>query len=115
MTHNIEPIHLDLTHNLPYTLFSIAAILFTVLTLISVFREFRAFDKPKEWYGINKDEYDFMATEESAQSRLDLARAYLDMNETQNATIILSELTESQNPIIRDEARQLIKNLRNTD
>ena len=58
----------------------------------------------------DEDEYDFLsdAQVEAFQTRLDLARAYLDMGETEAAHELLRAVAAGGSPTQRDDARQLL-------
>ena len=62
-------------------------------------------------YQLEDGEYDFLQDNSSQQSRLDLAQAYIEMNQLENARIILSDLVNSSDPIIREKAIQAIDNI----
>ena len=58
----------------------------------------------------DEDEYDFLsdAQVEAYQTRLDLARAYLDMGEAEAARELLRAVAAGGSPTQRDDARQLL-------
>ena len=47
--------------------------------------------------------------EDQAQNKLDLARAYLELDDTENARAILDEVLSEGNAAQREEARQLLE------
>lgn len=55
-----------------------------------------------------KDDYDFMSTKESIPSKLDLARAYIDMGDNSSAKATLQEVIEKGNENQQQEARNLL-------
>jgi FimV-like protein len=102
---NIIPIT---THHYSYALFSIGAIILSCLTLLAIYRENSLHQPNTKWYQVAKDEYDFMASDESEQSRIDLAEAYIDIGHNNDAATILEELLNSPNPITKEKAKQLL-------
>lgn len=104
---NPQSLILPVESNPLYTLFTVFLILLCLLILISVFRE----HSTQGWYTIEKDEYNFMANEESEQSRLDLATTYIEIDQTQEAKTLLKELLNSKNPITKEKAKQLLKSI----
>lgn len=55
--------------------------------------------------------YDFMGGEEGADAKLDLARAYIDMDDKESARKVLSELLIQGNDKQKTEAQQLLKKI----
>lgn len=55
-----------------------------------------------------KDEYDFMGSHEAIPSKIDLARAYIDMGDFKNAKETLNEVIELGNVQQQKEARDLL-------
>jgi FimV-like protein len=62
-------------------------------------------------YQLEDGEYDFLQDTSSLQSRLDLAQAYVEMNQIQNAKDILNELINSSDVNIREKAIQALDNI----
>ncbi|MDC3180859.1 hypothetical protein OAT84_01785 [Gammaproteobacteria bacterium] len=62
-------------------------------------------------YQLESGEYDFLSDESSLQSRLDLAQAYLEMNQNQSARQILKQLSHSSDINIREKAIQALDNI----
>jgi FimV-like protein len=89
-------------------LFLIFSLIFSALTLFSIYMEHQA---PKHWYQVANDEYNFMASADSEQSRLDLAEAYISIGQSPDARTILNELLTSRNPITKEKAKQLLKDI----
>lgn len=56
-------------------------------------------------------ELDFLADADEAATKLDLARAYIDMGDTEGAKDILSEVVSEGNDEQRNEAKQLLKRI----
>ena len=104
---NPLPLIAGSTDHLSYAIFSIFSIALSLAILIAVYIEQKA-SSPNNWYHIANDEYDFMASGESEQSRLDLAEAYIDIGHYQDANPILNELLNSNNPITKEKAKQLL-------
>ena len=82
------------------------------LSIMSIIFRPQAKKSKHSWYHIDNNEYNFMAAEESEQSRLDLAQAYLDIDQIADASIILSELSQVKNPLIKEQAKQMLSNLK---
>ncbi len=62
-------------------------------------------------YQLEDGEYDFLQDTSSLQPRLDLAHAYIEMNQIDNAKIILNELINSSDINIREKAIQALDNI----
>ena len=99
------PIISSSSFHLAYLWLFIFSVLFSALTLLAVYLEHQA---PKSWYQVAGDEYNFMASEESEQSRLDLAEAYIEIGQRTDAATILQGLLLSKNPITKQKAKQLL-------
>lgn len=56
-------------------------------------------------------ELDFLADADEAATKLDLARAYIDMGDTEGAKDILAEVVNEGNDDQRNEAKQLLKRI----
>jgi pilus assembly protein FimV len=56
-------------------------------------------------------ELDFLADADEAATKLDLARAYIDMGDTEGAKDILAEVVSEGNDEQRNEAKQLLKRI----
>lgn len=56
-----------------------------------------------------KDEYDFMNSLEAMPAKLDLARAYMDMDDYPSAENLLKEIIKKGNDAERKRARQMLK------
>jgi len=59
-----------------------------------------------------EDEYDFMGSDEGIPAKLDLARAYLDMNDQNAAREVLDEITKQGNEQQQQEAQDLLKRIK---
>ena len=106
---NPLPLVSDFSDSLTNISFSIGILLLSAITLIAIYREQ---SPPKDqWCEVPNDEYNFMADSSSEQSRLDLAQAYIDMDQHHDATIILQQLLHSDNPIIKEASKQLLRRL----
>lgn len=107
---NPPPLVYELAHSTSHTVYTILMVIFAFLIIASVIQEQQ---KPKQpWYNTPpSDEYNFMAEEESAESRLNLAEAYIDIGHIQDAQSILSELLNVKNPVIKEQAKQLLKKI----
>uniref|UniRef100_UPI0035651B13 FimV/HubP family polar landmark protein n=1 Tax=Pseudomonas sp. TaxID=306 RepID=UPI0035651B13 len=57
------------------------------------------------------DDFDFLAGTDESATKLDLARAYIDMGDTEGARDILDEVIAEGNDGQQQEARELIANL----
>ncbi len=60
---------------------------------------------------LDEEDFDFLADTDEAATKLDLARAYIDMGDKEGARDILEEVAEEGSPEQREEARSLLKNL----
>lgn len=58
------------------------------------------------------DDYDFMGSQEALPAKLDLARAYIDMDDFSSAETLLREVMEKGNTGERKQAQQLLKTLK---
>lgn len=106
---NPHALILPVADSITYTLFSVFLISLCVLILTCIYRE----QSPNEnWYTVEDDEYNFLADENSEQSRLDLAAVYIEIHQHQDAKTLLKELLNSQNPITKEKAKQLLKNIK---
>lgn len=105
---NPHSLLLPITDTTAYTLFSVFIILLSLFILFTIFSEQQ---HSGHGYTVEEDEYNFMASEESEQSRLDLASAYLDIQQTEEAKSLLQELLHSRNPITKEKAKQLLKRI----
>ncbi|MCP8351981.1 FimV/HubP family polar landmark protein [Candidatus Synchoanobacter obligatus] len=85
-----------------------ASLSISALIVIAVFREHAT---TSTWCHVGKDEYNFMGSEDSEQSRLDLAEAFIDIGQTSEAQTILNELHQSPNPITKERAKQLLRSI----
>ena len=103
---NPLPIITDFTNHANYILFSIAILLLCTSIIVSIYFEHAS---KSSWYKVEEDEYNFMASSESEQSRLDLAKAFLEIQHMNEAKVILNELLKSQNPLIREQSKELLK------
>ncbi|MEA1604383.1 FimV/HubP family polar landmark protein [Pseudomonas spirodelae] len=59
----------------------------------------------------NDDDFDFLSGTDETATKLDLARAYIDMGDTEGARDILDEVISEGNDGQQQEARELIANL----
>lgn len=59
-----------------------------------------------------KDEYDFMNSQEAIPAKLDLARAYMDMDDFQSAEHVLQEVIEKGNATERKQAKKLLSEMK---
>jgi pilus assembly protein FimV len=59
----------------------------------------------------NDDDFDFLSGTDETATKLDLARAYIDMGDTEGARDILDEVITEGNEGQQQEARELIANL----
>lgn len=107
---NPKSLMLPIQNHLAYTVFSLMLIILCFLILYSVYNEL--FSRKQGWYTVEKDEYNFMAEEASEQSRLDLATAYLEIDQLHEAKLLLEELLNSKNPITKEKAKQLLKKIK---
>ncbi|MNT64759.1 hypothetical protein D3C72_2026830 [compost metagenome] len=57
------------------------------------------------------DDFDFLSGTDETATKLDLARAYIDMGDTEGARDILDEVIAEGNDGQQQEARELISNL----
>jgi pilus assembly protein FimV len=57
------------------------------------------------------DDFDFLSGTDESATKLDLARAYIDMGDTEGARDILDEVIAEGNDGQQQEARELIANL----
>ncbi|MEC7030517.1 MAG: hypothetical protein VXW87_02485 [Pseudomonadota bacterium] len=99
------PIITDASFHIANFGLTIFVLLFSTVTIVAIYLEHKS---PRSWYQVADDEYNFMASEESEQSRLDLAEAYLDIGQVSDATIILKGLLLSKNPITKQRSKQLL-------
>ena len=58
-----------------------------------------------------EEEYNFMATEEAIPAKLDLVRAYIEMNDYQQAREVLTEILACKNPEFIAQAEVLLTSL----
>lgn len=58
-----------------------------------------------------EDDFDFLSGADEAATKLDLARAYIDMGDTEGARDILDEVLSEGSDAQQQEARQLLENL----
>lgn len=61
-----------------------------------------------------EDEYDFMNSQEALPAKLDLARAYIDMEDFSSAEMLLKEVMEKGASSERKQAMQLLKTIKVT-
>lgn len=101
---NPTSVILPFTDTFAYSVYSIFMLLLCLFIFICVYRE-----QSFSWYTIEEDEYNFMATESSEQSRLDLASAYIEIDQKAEAKLLLKDLLSSKNPITKEKAKQLLK------
>ena len=106
---NPPPIAYELANSISYSIFSYLMFVAAALILFAVLREQKT--QSHTWYEAPEDEYNFMASQESEQSRLDLAQAFLDIGHTHDAKIILSELINVKNPLIKEQAKQILRKI----
>jgi pilus assembly protein FimV len=59
----------------------------------------------------NDDDFDFLSGTDETATKLDLARAYIDMGDTEGARDILDEVITEGNEGQQNEARELIAKL----
>ena len=59
----------------------------------------------------DEDDFDFLAGTDEAATKLDLARAYIEMGDTDGARDILEEVSLEGNEDQKAEAQDLLKNL----
>jgi pilus assembly protein FimV len=59
----------------------------------------------------NDDDFDFLSGTDETATKLDLARAYIDMGDTEGARDILDEVITEGNEDQQQDARELIANL----
>jgi pilus assembly protein FimV len=57
------------------------------------------------------DDFDFLSGTDETATKLDLARAYIDMGDTEGARDILDEVIAEGNDDQQQEARELVTNL----
>jgi|GEM_PF-6143738 FimV-like protein len=104
---NPQSLLLPINNIFAHTIFSVFLTIICVLILISIYSEHHLSND----YNINGDEYNFMASEESEQARLDLAHVFIDIDQNVDAKTILNELLKSKNPITRENAKQLLRTI----
>lgn len=101
---------------MPYALYGILAAL--IMIIIMMFA--RGGKKTKKTTptlavaskAADEGEYDFMSTDEAIPAKLDLARAYVAMEDYQAAKQVLSEVMKSGNQEQRQQAEQLLNNFK---
>lgn len=59
-----------------------------------------------------ESEYDFMGSKEGIPAKLDLARAYVDMDDKEGARKVLAEIVEQGNEEQQAEAKQLLEQIK---
>lgn len=59
-----------------------------------------------------KDEYDFMGSQEGVPAKIDLARAYIDMGDYKNAKIALEEVIKQGNEEQKKTAQELLDSIK---
>ncbi|KPJ68057.1 MAG: hypothetical protein AMJ43_01220 [Coxiella sp. DG_40] len=59
-----------------------------------------------------KSEYDFMSSKEGIQAKIDLAHAYIDMGDKENARRVLNEIIAKGKISQRSEAKKLLKQIK---
>ena len=57
------------------------------------------------------DEFDFLSGTDESATKLDLARAYIDMGDSEGARDILNEVVEEGNEQQKTEAREMMERL----
>ncbi len=62
-----------------------------------------------------KDEYDFMSTEEAIPAKLDLAHAYIAMEDFPAALLVLKEIMQIGNTKQKEDARELLAKIPTVD
>ena len=60
---------------------------------------------------IEKEEYDFLSSKESISVKLDLVRAYIEMEEEESAIKVLKEIMEEGNKKQKEEAKKMLDQL----
>ena len=75
----------------------------------SVRTDFVKVTRPEEAASPPEDDAQQEEEEDQAQNKLDLARAYLELDDTENARAILNEVISEGNAAQREEARQLLE------
>lgn len=73
--------------------------------------DFAADDIDLESLAEADDEFDFLAGTDECATKLDLARAYIDMEDAEGAKELLQEVIQEGNEAQQSEARELINNL----
>ena len=99
------PIISNQSFHITYLGITVFALLFSLTTLFAIYMEHQS---SNTWYQVAEDEYNFMASAESEQSRIDLAEAYIDIGQHADAKIILQGLLSSKNPITKQKSKQLL-------
>jgi pilus assembly protein FimV len=61
--------------------------------------------------GLDDDEFDFLSGTDETATKLDLARAYIDMGDAEGARDILEEVVQEGSEAQQQEARELIASL----
>ncbi len=89
----------------------IAVILLIIILLIILIK--RCNKQPDIQKESEQDaDYDFMGSDESIPSKLDLARTYIDMGDTNDAKKYLQEVIELGNPEQQQEAKNLLTRIK---
>lgn len=99
----------------PYTIYAVLAALLVIILLMLPW--YRRGQKPAtaayatEPQAQNEAEYDFMGTHEAIPAKLDLARAYLAMEDHEAAKQVLAEVQKDGNATQREEAKNLMDSI----
>ncbi|HJN38455.1 MAG TPA: FimV/HubP family polar landmark protein [Gammaproteobacteria bacterium] len=88
---------------------SLLLVMSALRSIIPIRREVKA--PTNSNYDLEEDEYDFLGSEEGLPSKLDLARAYIEMNEYKEAEKTLNEIIATGNIKYANKARSLIKSI----
>ena len=90
-------------------LFLVSMIIFVFLILLVfliVYKNRKPLNKT-----IEKEEYDFLSSKESISVKLDLVRAYIEMEEEESAIKVLKEIMEEGNKKQKEEAKKMLDQL----
>lgn len=104
------PIAHELAHSQIYHLYTFVLLAISMLLIYTFYKSLSS-EATSTWYNAPDDEYDFLQEEDSAQSRLDLAQAYIQMHQYNDAKIILNELLNVKNPLIKEQSKQLLREM----
>ena len=108
-----------------YVLYAILALLLIIILMLVTRRsgfQMRAVAEPRSSSsaandgrdtGDTEDEYDFMGSEEAIPAKLDLARAYVAMEDYKSARKVLEQIAKIGNKDQQTEAREMLLKIKN--